>query len=255
MISAGIDLGIKTVKAVILKDGQILARSSALSGGFDRVRSAEQVWGEVLREAGLSPADVEQVIATGTGKWDVRFANDYVVEPLADVRAALWLFPSARSVIDVGADQARVVKFDANGKILDYVLNQKCAAGLGTFAETMARTLEVPLEGMSELSLKSQREVLINAQCAVFAELDVVSLIHNNTPKADIARAISNAIATKLSAMVGEMTVEKDVVLVGGVARNIGIVNCLKERLGADVLVPEEPALAGALGASLIAAE
>jgi len=253
MITAGIDVGCKTVKAVILDNGKVVASGTALSNGFDRSSSVEQLWDEVLKKANLSAADVNQVIATGTGKWDVPFASDHIVELVADVKAALWLFPSARTLIDIGVEQARVAKFDAKGKVLDYVLNEKCAAGLGAFAEAMARTLEVPLEEMSALSLGAQKEYRVNEQCAIYAGIDVVSLIHNNTEKADIARAINNAIATKLSAMVGELTIEPDVVLIGGGANNTGLVSSFAKRLGTDFLIPEEPVLAGALGAALIA--
>jgi len=254
MITAGVDLGIETIKVVIVKDGQILASKEAPAGGVNRAQAAEQVWNETLQQAGLSASDVSKVIATGQGKWDVGFANDYVVEPVADVTATHWLFPSARSVIDVGADQARAARFDANGKITEHVLNQKCAAALGTSLESFARTLGVTPDGLAKLASESRNGVTVNDQCGVYAELDIVSLLHDNTPKADIAKAIMEAVATKLSSMVNEMTLDKDVALVGGVARNAGVVNSLKKRLGMDLLVPEDPAIAGALGAALIAA-
>ncbi|MFO7995621.1 MAG: acyl-CoA dehydratase activase [Dehalococcoidia bacterium] len=254
MITAGIDLGSKMTKIVVLKDNEILGRRLAAAGGFDRANCVEQSWYELLQQVGLSASDMSKVVATGVGKWDVSFADEHVVEPLADVQAALWLFSTARTVIDLGADQARVIKFDKNGKVLDYVLNQKCAAGLGTFAESIARALEVTLDEMSELSSKSNSSVQVNSECAVYAGLDVVSLLHDKTDKADISRAVNEAIAVKLAAMVNEMTIEKDVVLIGGMANNGALVSSLKSRLDVEFLIPEEPEFAGALGAALIAA-
>jgi benzoyl-CoA reductase subunit D len=254
MITAGVDLGTKMSKIVVLQDNHVLGRSLAAAGGFERANCVEQSWHELLRQVGLSASDIGRIVATGTGKWDVSFANEHIVEPLADVWAARWLFQTARTVLDVGAEQARAVRFDKDGKVLDYVLNQKCAAGLGTFAESMARALEIDLDDMSELSSKSKIPVQVNSECAVYAGLDVVSLMHDKTDKADIARAVNEAIAVKLAAMLNEMTIEKDVVLFGGMAKNGELIGSLKSRLGVDFLTPEEPELGGALGAALIAA-
>ncbi len=254
MITAGVDVGAKTVKAVILKDNKIVASNIAPSDGFERKKAAEQLWDKVLEQAKLSPSDINSVIATGTGKFDVSFANNNVVEPVADVQAALWLFPSARTVIDIGAEQIRVVKFDQTGKVSNYTLNQQCGAGLGAFAESMARALGVTLDEMSRLARRSQKEISINAECGNYASLDVVTLIHNNTAKADIARAILDAIATKINATVNLTNIEKPIALIGGVARNAGIVKALKRRMGDNFLIPKDPELAGALGAALIGA-
>ena len=254
MITAGIDVGCKTVKALILKDSEILASGVVLSDGFERNASIRKLWEAVLHKAALRATEVEQVIATGTGKYDVPFANDHIVEIVADVKAALWLFPTARSVIDVGAEQTRAAVFDANGKVLDYVLNEKCGAGLGAFFEAMARALEMSLEEMGALSFGAESASQINAQCAAFAMLDVVSLIHNNSSKGDIARSINHAIATKMSATINEITVVPSVVFIGGCAKNNSIASFLSKRLGVDFQIPKEPVLAGALGSALVAA-
>jgi predicted CoA-substrate-specific enzyme activase len=254
MITAGIDVGVKTIKAVIIKDNKIVASSIAPSDGFERKKAAEQVWNKVLQQAKLSASDVTSVVATGTGKLDASFANNNVVEPVADVEAALWLFPSARTVIDVGAEQIRVVKFDETGKVSNYTLNQQCGAGLGTFAEAMARALGVTLDEMSQLARKSKKEISINAECGIYTSLDVVTLIHDNTAKADIARAIVDAIANKINSTANLTNIEKPIVLIGGVALNTGIVDTLKKRMGGNFLIPKDPELAGALGAALIGA-
>ncbi len=254
MITAGIDVGIKTIKAVIVKDNEIVASGVAPSDGFERGKAAEILWENVLKQARLSASDIEMVIATGTGKIDVGFATNNVVEPVADVRAALWLFPSGRTVIDVGAEQVRVVKYDETGKIPNYTLNQMCGAGLGSFAESMARALEITPDEMSTLAEKSKNHTPINAECGNYASLDVVTMIHNNTPKEDIARAVADAIAMKIKATANLTNIGGPVVLVGGVANNKGIVDALKRQMDVDFLIPQKPELAGALGAALIGA-
>jgi len=254
MVTAGIDVGIKTVKAVIVKDNEIIASGIAPSDGFERSKAAEQLWNDVLQKAKLSASDVDTVIATGTGKMDVSFASNNIVEPVADVQAALLLFPSGRTVIDIGAEQIRVVKYDETGKVSNYTLNQQCGAGLGTFAESMARALGVTLDEMSKLAAESKNETPINAECGVYASLDVVTLIHDNTAKADIARAVVDAIAAKINATANLTNIDKPIVLIGGVAHSEGIVDALKRRMGVDFLIPKEPELAGALGAAVIGA-
>jgi len=139
--------------------------------------------------------------------------------------------------------------------MLDFVVNARCAAGAGTFIEAMARALEVELEDMGSLSLKAERASPINASCVIFAESDVVSLIHREEPKTEIARAIFDAMAERVSSMVYRLGINPDIVLVGGVAKDVGFVASLKRRLGMELLIPEEPMFAGAVGAALIAAE
>jgi len=256
MITAGIDIGIENIKAVILKDGQIIARGTAPSGGTGRAESAGLLWQEVLKQAGLTQADVSQVVATGLGKWDAAFAARRVTEPVADARAAVWLAPSTRALIDIGADQARAVQYDAEGKIKQYTLNHKCAAGLGLFLESMAMMLGMSLDEMSRSTGLDNHPLIANDQCAALAELDVVLMIHNNLPRASIIQAINEAVAAKLSSMLNVMLnpISQEAVLVGGVAANNGVVNAFKKRVGIEFIIPEQPQYAGALGAALIAA-
>ncbi len=253
MITAGIDVGARTVKALILEGGKVIGRGLALTG-FDQKESAEQALQEALRAAGLAAGDVEAIVATGAGRKEVPFARDGVTEVISAARGAVFLYPSARTVIDVGAEEGRALKVDAAGKVLDFAVNEKCAAGAGSFVEAMARALELRLEDMGALSLTSRNEVPMNAQCVIFAESEVVSLIHARTPKEDIVRAIHDAIASRISSMVRRVGIEKEVALVGGMARNVGFIDSLRRDLGLDFLIPEDPEFVGALGAALIAA-
>ena len=172
----------------------------------------------------------------------------------ADAKAGVYLYPKARTIIDVGAEEARAVKCDDKGIMMDFVVNERCAAGAGAFIEAMARALEVKLEDMGPLSLKAERASPINASCVIFGESDVVSLIHRQESKPEIARAVFDAMADRVSSMIHRLGINPDVILVGGVAKDVGFVASLKRKLGVDVLIPEFPEYAGALGAALVAA-
>jgi benzoyl-CoA reductase subunit D len=254
VITAGIDMGAKNVKVVILKDGEILSKGLILSG-FDQRASAEKVFKEVLQKASLSLDNIEHITATGAGKDVAPYASGEISMMGADALGGTFLIPLARTVIDVGAEEGRAVKCDEKGKMLDFVINERCAAGAGTFVEAMARALEIDLEEMGSLSLKAEKAVPMNAQCTIFAESEVVSLIHAKTSKADISRAIHDAIADRIASMTRRLGIQKDVVLVGGVAKNVGFIDSLKRALGTDVLVPDNPEFAGAIGAALLSKE
>ena len=251
--TAGIDMGIQSVKVVILKDGLVAARAKT-SSGFEPSKAAEQAYENVLKDARVAKGEVSLVLATGSGMDMAPYSKGNVSMMGADARAGVFLFPSVRTVIDVGAEEARAVKCDERGVMLDFVLNERCAAGAGTFIEAMARALEVKMEDMGPLSLKAERASPINASCVIFGESDVVSLIHRQESKPEIARAVFDAMADRVSSMVHRLGINPDVVLVGGVAKDVGFIASLKRKLGLDVLVPENPEYAGALGAALMAA-
>lgn len=253
MITAGIDMGTQTVKVVILKDGHIAGRSKVFSG-FDPSKAAEEACNEALKMAKLESAEVEHITATGSGM-DMALSSDSTVSMMgADARAGVMLFPSARTVIDVGAEEARAVKCDDHGVMVDFVVNERCAAGAGAFIEAMARALEMKMEEIGPISLKAERASPINASCVIFGESDVVTLIHRQESKPEIARAVFDAMADRVSSMIFRLGLTPDVVLVGGVAKDVGFVASLKRKLGIEVLIPELPEFAGALGAALVAA-
>lgn len=251
---AGIDCGAKNTRVVILSDGKILAKCS-LPSGFDLNAAADAAFDSALREAGLHSEAISHITATGAGKEEAKRAQSTVSEVSADVRAVYSLFPSARTVIDVGAEEGRAIRISDAGKIVDFAINDKCAAGSGTFVETIALVLEIEVEEMGPLSLESDRVVPMKAQCAVFAESEVVSLIHAKYTKADIARAVHDAVAERIAAMARKVGLEKDVVLVGGMTRNIGFVKSLMRILSDDILIPADPDFSCALGAAMVAEE
>ena len=255
MVTAGIDVGAKTVKVVLMEDGKIKAMAKVLSG-FDQQASAEEALGEALKEAGLKRESIGSVVSTGIGRKAIPYAKGDVTEVRAAALGAVFLYPSARTVVDVGAEEGRAIKCDPSGKVLDFAVNEKCAAGSGAFTEAMARALEVKLEELGPLSLQSTQTIPMNAQCTVFAESEVVSLIHSKTPKADIARAVHDGLSSRVVAMVRRVGVEPELVLVGGVAHNPGFVESFKRTLGTDgVRTAEKPEFVGAIGAALAAGE
>lgn len=254
MINAGIDIGGKEVKVVLLKDGEVIAREKAL-GGFEQGQVTEELLERAIKSAGISKKDIGSTGVTGSGKKYAPPHEAEITEIGAAAKGAAFLYPSARTVIDSGAEDSRGIKCGEKGVAKDFATNDKCAAGAGAFTEAMARALEVKLEEFGKIALQSKKTVPINAQCAVFAESEVVSLINSKVGKEDIARAVNDALAERVVAMVKRIGVEKDVVVVGGMAKNVGYVDGLKRGFKMDVLVPEHPEFIGALGAAIAARE
>ncbi len=255
MIVVGIDVGSKNIKIVALRDGEVAARVN-VSSGFDQAESARVGLEKAAAELGIGFDQFDFAVATGVGRKAVAFADHVLTEVAADARGAVELDPEARTVIDVGADEARAIRIDGGGKVLDFAVNEKCAAGAGAFVEAMSRALEVSLETFGEISLESTESIPMNAQCTVFAESEVVSLIHSNTAQKDIARAVHDSMAGRVSAMVRRAGLHGVVVIGGGVAHNVGFVKALKDTLDvAELRVLPHPEYLGALGAALVAAD
>ena len=252
MIVSGIDVGGKNIHGVIINNGDVLAKASAVAG-INKAETAESLYNELLDKAGLKREQVERVVATGSAGKRVAFADGVIPDAAADSRGINRLIPTARTIIDVGAEEGRAIKISPEGKVLDFAINEKCAAGTGTFVEAMARALEISVEEMAKISLDSTKSISMNAQCAVFGESEVVSLIHAKTPKYDIARAVHDAIAGRIGSVARIVGLEKDIVMIGGMSLNTGFVESLKRELAMDVIVPEDPGYVGALGAAVAA--
>ena len=247
------DLGTQKVKVVVLKDGAVAGTRAS----FFRVRPNRS--SKTSRQRSIEASKLAAVrcclFCSYRFSMDMApYANSTVSMMGADAKAGVYLFPKARTIIDVGAEEARAVKCDERGVMVDFVVNERCAAGAGAFIEAMARALEVKLEDMGPLSFKAERASQINASCVIFGESDVVSLIHRQESKPEIARAVFDAMADRISSMVHRLGVNPEVVLVGGVAKDVGFVASLNRKLGVNVLIPQYPDFAGALGAALTAA-
>jgi len=255
MVSAGIDLGAKATKAVVLRDGTMVGRAVQPTG-FDLGQAAAAVLAEACARAGLQRGDIDRVATTGAGHPDAPGEYRPVSEVSSAVRGAIARCPETRTLIDVGAEAARAIRIDAQGQVVDVAVNDRCAAGAGAFTEAMARALELPLEQLGPLSLESTRTIAMNARCVVFAESEIVAMIHNNVPRPDMARAVNDAIAERIASLARKVGTTPPVALIGGLARNIGFADSLRRALAIDGLaIPEEPELTNALGAALIAAD
>jgi benzoyl-CoA reductase subunit D len=254
MITAGIDMGAKNIKVVILDGGRIIGKA-LVRAGFDTQESAEEAFAAALADAGVTKEELKGIVATGAGRRNAPYTDRDITDVGSDAKAVIRVYPSARTVIDVGAEEGRAIRCNAEGKVIDFALNEKCAAGAGAFTEAMSRALEVEIEDLGPMSLTSKTAIPMNAQCAVFAESEVVSLVHNKTPKQDIARAVHDAIASRIVSLARKVGFEPDIVLIGGVARNVGFVDSLERALEHKVIIPEDPEFFGAYGAALAASE
>ena len=255
MITAGIDCGAKNTKTVILKDGQIIGKGKLLTG-FDQEKAVIGSLAQALESAGVSREEIQKMGGTGSGSKSITMADETVNDIKAMAKGANYFFPNSRTVADVGAEEGRAVKIDENGNVVDFAINEKCAAGAGAFIEAMSRALETPLEEMGPLALKSDKEIPMNAQCAIFAESEVVGLIHAKTEKPDISKAIHDAMASRIVSMIRRVGVNEDVTMLGGVGYNPGFVEAMKRELKVEKLyIPDVPEFGAAVGAAVVAAE
>lgn len=255
MIVAGIDCGAKNTKTVILKDGVMIGKGMILTG-FDQASAIKESSAAALKDAGIDARDVDKISGTGAGMEEIKDAELKVNEIRAMAKAANYLFPSARTVTDVGAEMGRALKIDEKGKVVDFAINEKCAAGAGAFIEAMARALEVKLEDMGPMAIRSDKSIPMNAQCAIFAESEVIGLIHAKTSKVDISKAIHDAMASRIVSMIRRIGVNEDIVMIGGCGLNPGFVESLKNQLEIDkVYIPADPTFGAALGAAVVLKE
>ncbi len=246
---AGIDIGSTMTKVVIMSEVVIASVISTTSP--EQRKLANRVMEEALANAGLSFDEITYVVATGYGRINVPFADKQITEITCHARGINSLLPSVRTVIDIGGQDSKGIKLK-DGKVADFVMNDKCAAGTGRFLEVMAEGLGIELEEMGKLSLKAENDISISNTCTVFAEREVVDKLAEGVPMADLVAGIHKAIATRIYSMVSRLKIEKDVAMTGGGAKNIGLIRAMENRLGYKVLIPPEPLLTGAIGAALM---
>jgi len=252
MYYAGVDIGSSMTK-VVIHNGSIMAAIVGPTGAEHR-HLAHKVMSQALDEAKLSFSDITYVVATGYGRINVPFADKQVTEISCHARGVHSLFPRARTVIDIGGQDCKGIKL-ADGKVVNFIMNDKCAAGTGRFLEVIAEALEVRLEDIGEISLRSQHKVKISSTCTVFAEQEVVSRLAEGVALEDILAAIHDSIAERIQTMVARVKIEPEVVVTGGGALNVGLVHALETRLRTEVEIPPQPLLTGAIGAALVARE
>jgi predicted CoA-substrate-specific enzyme activase len=259
VLVCGIDSGSTSTNAVIMNENrQILAEVILRTGAKSGV-SADKALAGALAAAGeklgriLAREDLRAIVSTGYGRVSIPFADRNVTEISCHARGARYFDPNVRTILDIGGQDSKAIRLDADGNVADFVMNDKCAAGTGRFLEAMARTLEVGIDDLGPISMESKENVEISSMCTVFAESEVISLIAQNKEKADIARGVHNAIAGKAVSLMKRVGMEPEYMMTGGVARNPGVVRAIEERIGAKLFICDVPDIVGAVGAALCA--
>ncbi|OGW83289.1 MAG: 2-hydroxyglutaryl-CoA dehydratase [Omnitrophica bacterium RIFCSPLOWO2_01_FULL_45_10] len=253
MIVAGLDVGSLATKTVILDQEQrVMSYDISLTIGDSR-GAAESSFRNALAKAGLKKDIVNYIVATGYGRNTIAFSDKEVTEITCHASGAHFIYPDTRTVLDIGGQDSKAIALGYNGEVVDFVMNDKCAAGTGRFIEVMAQALGVLLESMGDLSKKSLNPTVISSFCTVFAESEVVSLVAEGRDKIDIIRGIHEAIAERAVTLLNKIKMIEPVAMTGGVAKNKGVVVALENRLKLKISVPDEPQIVGALGAALIA--
>jgi len=252
MAVAGVDVGAVSAKTVILDQGEI-AGYAILPTGYDIPKIAREVTELALEKAKLAMDDLDYIVATGYGRRSTPFANEAITEITCHARGASWVIPETRTVIDIGGQDSKAIRVDARGNVVEFVMNDKCAAGTGRFLEVMARALDLDIDEFASISLTGKHPCRISSVCTVFAESEVVSLRAEKKRREDIIAGLHKSVANRVGAMAKQVGIEDLVVFTGGVAKNKAVLRALEEELGHEITVPEEPQIIGALGAALIA--
>jgi len=254
MIVAGIDIGSRAAKAVIMKDGAILS-SVIRDTGPESVKTAYMAINAALEGTGLSLDDIQYTVATGYGRVLVPFANENISEISCHARGISWYFPSVKTILDMGGQDCKAISCNGTGQVSNFVMNDKCAGGTGRFLEMIAEVLNLPLEEIGDLSLESRQAIPFNTICAVFAKSEAISYLRQGVAKNDILAGLHEAIAIRSVNLLKRISIEKDFTITGGISKNKGMVQKLAEKVGLEPLLCEDPQLCGALGAALFAAE
>ncbi len=256
-LTAGVDIGSTTAKAVVLaEDNQMW--TSLIPTGTRPPEAGKEALQLALAKSGRQAGEVGFIIATGYGRITASFANKTVTEIACHGRGAHFLAPGVHTIIDIGGQDAKTISLGEGGKVIDFLINDKCAAGTGRFLESAAQlVLHVPLEDLGRLSAQAKSKVAISATCTVFAQTELVSLLATGESLESVVAGLHAAIASRVGSMAKRLGVKPAVMMTGGVAKNAGVVAALRQELGQDIAVPAnlDPQLVGALGAALIARE
>lgn len=252
---AGVDIGSVTAKSIVLKDNVIVGRY-LIPTTVSSEKSGSTAMDKALTAAGIARSDLKYVIATGYGRIAAPYANKTVTEITCHAKGANFLNPGTRTIIDMGGQDCKAMRINEEGHVIDFVLNDKCAAGTGRFLEVMGRIFEVSLDELGPLSMNSTGRVPISSTCTVFAESEVVSLMARGETPENILSGVHFAIAHRIGGMFARTGIEDDVFFSGGVAKNIGMVKALEEIMEKKIVSSkEDPQYCGALGAALLARE
>jgi len=251
----GIDIGSLTVKAMLVDvDLNQLARG-VVPSGYGGQEAAEALVTRLLGGCQLTVAEVAYTVVTGYGRVRFDAADEEISEISCHARGAFHLSQAVRTVIDIGGQDSKAIRLDSNGRVLDFAMNDKCAAGTGRFLEVMAAALDVPLAELGALACQSEHAVSISSTCTVFAESEAISHIARGALKPDVAAGLHQAIASRVLGLATRVGLEPEVMLTGGVALNVGVITALEKVSAEQITVPSDPQTVGALGAALYAVQ
>jgi len=251
--AAGVDVGSTQTKAVIIDETKKIVGRSLIDTGSNVVVAAEQSYQEAFRNADLMESEVEYIVGTGYGRYKVTFGNTQVTEISCHGRGAVHMFPNTRTVVDMGGQDTKAIRVSPTGDILDFCMNDKCAAGTGRFLGAASMALNIPLEELGPTALKSEKPVRISTTCTVFAESEILSWLGKAKKIEDILWGVHQSIASRSIGLLRRVGVEEELTFTGGVTRNTGMIQALNDGLGLQVNVSEESHYMGALGAALFA--
>ena len=256
-IAAGVDVGSTQTKAVILSDngGVNIISRALVDTGANVQRAAERAFDKCCQEAGLHTSDVGFVVGTGYGRYKIAFGSTQMTEITCHAKGAAFLCPGTRTVIDMGGQDSKAISVGASGEVLDFVMNDKCAAGTGRFLENSAEVMGISLDEVGPLSLQAKYPVKMATVCTVFVESDILSYLAQGRTAEDILGGVHLAIAKRTLSLARRLNIEPEITMTGGVARNIGMVRALEEVLGRKMQVSPDAQFIGAVGAALFALE
>jgi len=253
-VYVGLDIGSLSSEALLFSEDGIISYS-IMTTGPNPQRAARQCLKDALEKVGLTEEAILRIVATGYGRISVPFKAKEITEISCHARGSYFLFPRTRTVIDIGGQDSKIITLDDRGKVTDFAMNDKCAAGTGRFLEVMANALEVELSEMGRKSLMAKKKVSITSMCTVFAESEVISLLAEGYGVEEILLGLHESIAHRIFRMARRLRVKGEITFTGGVAKNKGIVEALKKLFAMEINLPEEPQIVGALGAALYARE
>ena len=254
IITMGIDCGSQNTKGALIMDGKVIAKTKTATE-FDTNNAAQMVYTTLLKEADLQINDVASIAVTGSGRNTIKLTEIKVNEVNSAAKGTYFVKPDTQLVIDMGAESSRVIKLKEDGSVQKFEVNEKCASGAGVFIEAMARALQVEIQEMGPLSLQHTKELVTNSQCVVFAESEVISLIHQNETKENIAYGIHKGICNRLASLIRRIGIADNITMIGGPGNNVGLIQCMKNVLNRDIFVPEDTDYISAIGAALFALE
>lgn len=251
--AAGVDVGSTQTKAVIIDENRKIAGRSLIDTGANVVQAAQHAYDEALKSSGLRETEIEYIIGTGYGRYRVTFGNAQITEISCHGRGAVHMFPETRTVVDMGGQDTKAIRVSETGEILDFCMNDKCAAGTGRFLGAAAAALDIPIEHLGETALKCEKPVRISTTCTVFAESEVLSWLGKGKKIQDILWGVHTSIASRSAGLVRRVGIKDQVSFTGGVTRNIAMVKALEEKLETKLNVSEDSHYMGAIGAALFA--